>query len=307
MLPHEQPFVVANDARDDAEALRALVEQHSYLFFRGLMDADVIRQVRHDVLALCHDAGWLDPHSPLDEGVWSGTVAYVEGEPPYMEVYRQVLKLPCFQQLPHHPVFLDIAEKILGGPVLVHPRRIGRITFPAMGKVTATPPHQDWHFIRGTTQTYTMWLPLGDCPPALGGLAILAGSHRLAYQTHVPMLTWDWVPGASSYQVDVTPYNGSFCDWGAVTTVHWRDDTAVNAWTPLGDFCVEVRGPAGLLVDHYDMTQPELFTLPGEGAYPNAAKALLMNQSLTIAGGTTNINKNIVAERVLGLPPEPRP
>jgi alkylation response protein AidB-like acyl-CoA dehydrogenase len=70
----------------------------------------------------------------------------------------------------------------------------------------------------------------------------------------------------------------------------------------VGEFCVEVKGPAGLLVDHYDMTQPDLFTLPGEGAHPNAAKALLMNQSLTIAGGTTNINKNIVAERVLGLP-----
>jgi hypothetical protein len=54
------------------------------------------------------------------------------------------------------------------------------------------------------------------------------------YQTQVPMLTWDWVPGASSYEVDVTPYNGSFCDWGALTSVQWRDNTAVNAWTPLG-------------------------------------------------------------------------
>ena len=187
MLPNEKPLAVANDARHRAEELRTRLEQNSYLFFRGLMDADVIRRVRHDVLALCREAGWLDLNSPLDEGVWSGTVAYVEGELPYMEVYRQVLKLPSFQHLPHHPVFLDIAETILGGPVLVHPRQLGRITFPATDKVTATPPHQDWHFIRGTTQTYTMWLPLGDCPHELGGLAILAGSHRMAYQTHVPM------------------------------------------------------------------------------------------------------------------------
>src|SRR5438105_30273 len=112
MLPNEKPFVVANDVRDDAEALGALLEQNSYLFFTGLMDADAIREVRHDVLALCRDAGWLDPNSPLDEGVWSGTAAYVEGEPPYMEVYRQVLKLPSFQRLPYHPVFVDIAETI---------------------------------------------------------------------------------------------------------------------------------------------------------------------------------------------------
>jgi hypothetical protein len=57
----------------------------------------------------------------------------------------------------------------------------------------------------------------------------------LGYQTQVPMLTWDWVPGASSYEVDVTPFNGSFCDWGALSH-HWRVNTAVNAWTPLGDF-----------------------------------------------------------------------
>jgi hypothetical protein len=53
------------------------------------------------------------------------------------------------------------------------------------------------------------------------------------YQTQVPMLTWDWVPGASSYEVDVTPFNGSLCDWSA-TLHHWRVNTAVNAWTPLG-------------------------------------------------------------------------
>ena len=75
----------------------------------------------------------------------------------------------------------------------------------------------------------------------------------------------------------------------------------------VSEFCVDVAGPAGALIDHYDMVQPELFTLPGEQDLDNAAKALLMSQSLTIAGGTTHINKNILAERVLALPAEPRP
>jgi hypothetical protein len=54
------------------------------------------------------------------------------------------------------------------------------------------------------------------------------------YQTHVPIVTWDPVPGASSYQVDVTPYS-SGCLWSAPSYLgHWTSLAATNAWTPLG-------------------------------------------------------------------------
>ncbi len=186
VLPNQKSFVVANEARDDAAALRALLDQHGYLFFKGLADPDLIRHVRHEVLSICGDAGWVAPHSPLDEGVWSGAPIPTEFTPAYVAVYRRILTLPSFQRLPKQPVFMDIARNILGADVLVHPRVIGRIVPPVTTDTPATPPHQDWHFIRGTTETFTVWLPLGDCPRPLGGVAILAGSHRLPYQPHVP-------------------------------------------------------------------------------------------------------------------------
>ena len=52
------------------------------------------------------------------------------------------------------------------------------------------------------------------------------------YQTDVPILKWDSVPGASAYLVDVAPYNASTCDWGSPTG--WRVTTSVPSWSPLG-------------------------------------------------------------------------
>jgi hypothetical protein len=56
------------------------------------------------------------------------------------------------------------------------------------------------------------------------------------YQTHVPILVWDPVPGASSYQVEVTPYELGLggCDWSTGDLHRWQVTTATPAWTPLG-------------------------------------------------------------------------
>src|SRR5205823_4896155 len=55
--------------------------------------------------------------------------------------------------------------------------------------------------------------------------------HNLAngYQTTVPVVSWDPVPGASSYEVQITGWNGTAC-----TPVKMTVKTSVPAWTPLG-------------------------------------------------------------------------
>jgi hypothetical protein len=52
--------------------------------------------------------------------------------------------------------------------------------------------------------------------------------------TDTPIILWDSVPGASSYQVVVAPFSGGACDWAAPGGVRWDRDTATTGWTPLG-------------------------------------------------------------------------
>ena len=60
------------------------------------------------------------------------------------------------------------------------------------------------------------------------------------YQTRVPVLRWDPVPGAASYEVDVTPYTSGICDWTA-SSGHWRVKTSVPFWAPLGSGWLGVK------------------------------------------------------------------
>jgi alkylation response protein AidB-like acyl-CoA dehydrogenase len=63
----------------------------------------------------------------------------------------------------------------------------------------------------------------------------------------------------------------------------------------MADLAVDLLGPDGLLTGH---------DAPADGDW---ARLLVRSFSLRFAGGTSEIQRNVVAERVLGLPREPKP
>ncbi|WP_274564526.1 acyl-CoA dehydrogenase family protein [Streptomyces spiramyceticus] len=65
---------------------------------------------------------------------------------------------------------------------------------------------------------------------------------------------------------------------------------------------VELRGEEGLLYDDWTMRRPELVDFTGR----DAGYRYLRSKGNSIEGGTSEVLLNIVAERVLGLPTEPR-
>ncbi len=70
------------------------------------------------------------------------------------------------------------------------------------------------------------------------------------------------------------------------------------------ELCVDFMGMEGTLYpDHYEMKRPEKPTFGGGG---DARHAFLRSRANSIEGGTSEIMRNILGERVLGLPGEPR-
>ncbi len=175
MTLHE--LTPANGLLSDPSRLRAQLERDGFLFIRELLPPDDVRRVRRGVLECCRAAGWLIDGTDLLEGRAHREKACVEPEPEFIAVYRQVQKLEAFHTLAHHHALLALAETVIGEPVLPHPNAIARLSFPQNVRHT-TPPHQDFPFIQGTAETFTIWIPLGDVPRDLGGLMVNAGSHR---------------------------------------------------------------------------------------------------------------------------------
>ncbi len=221
-----KPFI-ESDPKSDAAHLRAIIDEHGYLFFRALIPAQEILSVRRDVLELLRDAGWLDLAYDLMDGVAApGIQPKTEGQPEYTALYRKVLNLPSFHNFPTLPALMDVAQRLVDGEVLVHPRRIGRITFPGSAAF-ATPPHQDYFYIRGAVETYSCWVPLGDCPMTLGGLAIWSGSHRFGFIEHSEK--HQGAVGGRGVPVDETQAEWHTADFGLGDALYFRSYTIHKA------------------------------------------------------------------------------
>ncbi|MFE7034774.1 acyl-CoA dehydrogenase family protein [Streptomyces sp. NPDC057621] len=67
------------------------------------------------------------------------------------------------------------------------------------------------------------------------------------------------------------------------------------------EFCMELLGPAGTLIDTYSPDAPD-----DESGPTAIQRKYLRSRATTLEGGTSEIQRNVIGERVLKLPQEPR-
>jgi hypothetical protein len=169
--------------RTSSPALRRRAEEMGYLFFRGLIPVEPVRALRATVLSLCDRRGWLLPGWSIDAALVPSDGRVGDPASPEMIAFlAEVLVRVEFLALGGHPSIGQIFDRLFDAPVESRCGDLCRLVPPNAPERT-TLPHQDGHFVH-RADLWTVWLPLGDCPGSLGGLAIAPGSHRQGPLAH---------------------------------------------------------------------------------------------------------------------------
>ena len=177
MVEEIRQMRVSNDIMNDRAELQRRIADEGYLFFKGLMDAEKLRELRREMMSTIQQAGWLIAGTDPMDGIADVNMRYTEGDNEYTAGYAHVYRLENFHRSAHWPEVTDMVAKILGGPIMPHPQKVARIWFPKYTEHT-TPTHQDYVHFQGSFNTLTCWAPVGDCPIELGGLAVIPRSHK---------------------------------------------------------------------------------------------------------------------------------
>jgi len=170
------PFRDSTALIADGLALAERMRTDGYLFLRGLLPADVVHDLQRQVGTIARDSGWLRRDHDVAEAIADPGGFCIDPDPAYLTTLRAINRLEDYHRLKHHPALVSLFERMLGGPILPHPRVLMRAIFPERELYT-TKAHQDFPNVQGTTEVYTAWFHLIDCPMETGPLQVAAGSH----------------------------------------------------------------------------------------------------------------------------------
>ena len=196
-MPPANLFTESEELLEDPPELRKRLRDDGYLFLRNVLPKQEVLALRGQVLECCRGAGWLRQGTDPIDGL-TDHAPILEGDDQWKPVYAKIQSLEAFHRLKLNTRVHGIMDNIFQESVFALPMTIARIAFPNDND-RGTPSHQDWPYVRGSTEILTCWAPLGDVPVEVGGLKILKGSHKAGFLTQRP------APGPGGNTVDVDP------------------------------------------------------------------------------------------------------
>lgn len=173
-----QRFIDSTDLISSGPALATRMRRDGYLFLRNLVPTDAVSAVQRQAGAIAREDGWLRHDRPIADAIAEPAGFCVDPDPTYLRTLRRINHLEDYHALKHHPALIALFERMLGGPILPHPRVLMRNIFPSRDDFT-TKAHQDFPNVQGTTEVFTAWMPLIDCPMEVGPLQVATGSHTM--------------------------------------------------------------------------------------------------------------------------------
>jgi ectoine hydroxylase-related dioxygenase (phytanoyl-CoA dioxygenase family) len=178
-----KPFHEIRTNQITPRSLQDELASRGYVLIRQVLPHADVTSVLADVTGVVSRSGWLlASHDPVDR-IADVSASCGDPDPSFKSTYQEIFNLESFHALPHHPALLRVMNMIAGDQVLVHPKPIGRLIFPCCDRLTVH-AHQDYRFMNGDPECFTVWIPLHDCPTDMGPLQILEGSHRFGFQNH---------------------------------------------------------------------------------------------------------------------------
>jgi ectoine hydroxylase-related dioxygenase (phytanoyl-CoA dioxygenase family) len=182
-VPQRLGWLEPSDADTPLPILRERLEANGYIWLKGFLEKDFVRDLRRRYFGAFVDTGLVAPGTDPVEGIYGG------GEIDKQAVSRighEFVRWASYEAFCYTPRLWQYYENFLGGPVYLHKRKIVRHTTPDDTGMTGA--HYDLTYLRGGTEkVLTSWIPIGDIPVEMGGLTYLEGSHTYGRQVEAEL------------------------------------------------------------------------------------------------------------------------
>lgn len=175
MSPDRIGWLTPTDPARPMELLREQYREQGYLWLKGILDRDEVLAFRRRFFGAMGEAGLLAPGTDPVDGIYAGG-----GEDKQLvhKILLEVVRWAVYEAFCMAKPMLHFYEEFLKGAPYLHKRKLIRQTKP--GDPHCTGAHYDLTYLRGgTDRLCTSWIPIGDTPVEMGGLAYLEGSDAL--------------------------------------------------------------------------------------------------------------------------------